>query len=508
MPRGSRLPFVSGLAAGLALLVGALVGEFQVWPDWDATWLLAIARRLHDGATLYSRDLIEVNPPMVVDLARLALAGSRVSGVTAVTAWRLLVCVLEVLSLACALRFVRRLTDAPVDWFFLPAAAAVTVALACLPGIDFGQREHVILLFSLPYVLAAAVYADRGVVARGWRIATGLMMAVALSIKPHYVLLLLCVEVGLMVRVSSVRAMIRIESVSTILTAVALTAALLWRYPGYLATALPFALRYYRDYVGLQLAPSHAVYLGAAVAAVAATRWTGVRSAAPALLLWAGAGAYLALLAQGKGWSYHFVPARSLLFACVAVATVYIGRALLRGRAHWTPRWSNRLVIGATLLAMVGLGGLMARRTVNINRGPWPQRFAELRQILERERRPDVPLSMATLSLELFPAFPVVEVLGGTWASRYSCLWTIPAIEAHEREGTSGAPGGVSERARLIAEVGEDLANFRPTVILVEEFRSPVLDAVVAAAPVRDVLQSYRLAGHVGPLAVWLADRP
>lgn len=430
-----------------ALMVGALVCEFLVWPDWDAAWLLAIARRIRAGATLYSNDLVEVNPPTIVDVARLALAGSLGVGISAITAWRLVVFVLEALSVTASLVLLRRLGDAPVDRFFAPAAIAVTTALACLPGSDFGQREHFILLLSVPYVLAAAVCADHGQAPRAWRIVAGAMLAIGMSIKPHYALLMLCVEVGLIVRTGRLRALARVESVSAAVAAAVVAAALLWRYPGYLTVALPFALRYYREYVGLQLAPSHALYLAAAGLAVVATRSVRVRTSAPMLLLWAGAGAYLALLAQGKGWGYHFVPARSLLFLCAALSLVFIGRALVPEVARRSGMAPARLVASASMAALVVLAGLMIRRTVNINNGPWPQRFTELTRLLERERPPGTPLSIATLSLELYPAFPVVEVLGGEWASRYSCLWTVPAIEAHERVGTGTGPGR-HQRAR------------------------------------------------------------
>lgn len=508
MESGSRRSYAAALAAITVLMAGALVCEFLVWPDWDAAWLLTIARRIRSGATLYSNDLIEVNPPMIVDVARLVLAGSDSLGIRAITAWRLCVFALEAVSLVGSLRLLGRLVDAPRDRFLAPAAVAATAALACLPGIDFGQREHFILLLSAPYVLAAAVYVDGGQAGRGWRIAAGAMMAVALSIKPHYALLVLCVEAGVVMHTRRARAVVRVETVSAVAFAIAVAAALVWRYPGYLTVALPFALRYYRDYVGLQLAAAHGMYLGLAALAVVAARRMGVRTSAPALLWSAGFGAYLALVAQGKGWGYHFVPARSLLFLSGGLATVLIGRALVSRLARHTTLSPARLVSVATIAVVAVLGGLMIRRTVNINNGPWPRQFAELTQLLQRERPAGTPLSMATLSLELFPAFPVVELLGGEWASRYSCLWTVPAIEAHERAQNDRGADGTSERARLIAEIGEDLTNRRPTVVLVEESRSSVLDAVVAAGPVRDALRSYRLAGHVGKLGVWLADRP
>jgi len=46
------------MAVGAAVLL-TLMGlgcEVLIWPDWDAAWLLAIARGMRAGATLYSDD--------------------------------------------------------------------------------------------------------------------------------------------------------------------------------------------------------------------------------------------------------------------------------------------------------------------------------------------------------------------------------------------------------------------------------------------------------------------
>lgn len=504
-PHTSRQPTITVLAIGLALLLAALVFEFLIWPDWDATWLIAIARKIRAGATLYSADLIEVNPPTIVEVARVALALADMTGVTAVTAWRWLIFVIECLTLVCSLILLRETRSGRDETFFVPAGVALVVALSCLPGINFGQREHVILLLTTPYVLAAAVRVDGGRVGSSLATACGVMLAVALSIKPHYLLIPLCVEtcVGLLLR--RVSACVRRETVSAVVSAIALAAVLLIRYPGYLTVAVPFAFRFYLDYVDLSLSASHAIYLGtASVAALGMWYWR-INGGTVSILLASGVGAFLALLTQGKGWEYHFLPARSLLFLVIAFA---VARSWQSRVAPWLQRQTARSAVQSTLVMTlvlaVGLGLLMARRARNINEGFWPRRFAELQEILERER-PTGPLTMATLSLELFPAFPVVEVMGGTWASRYSCLWTVPAIEVQERAQASEAS---KSKARLVAEISEDLANFRPAVLLIESSRSRLLDDIVTAPSIASALKAYRLVGHVDMLGVWVRGAP
>ena len=62
------------------------------------------------------------------------------------------------LSLGLSLPLLRRTLKGNDASHFLPAAVLLAAVLGCLPGINFGQREHLILLLSTPYVLASGLY--------------------------------------------------------------------------------------------------------------------------------------------------------------------------------------------------------------------------------------------------------------------------------------------------------------------------------------------------------------
>ena len=246
-------------AAVLLTLMG-LGCEFLIWPDWDAAWLLAIARRMRAGATLYSDDLVEINPPTIIEFARLALRLSDVLGVEAITAWRLLVFAFVQLSLGLSLPLLHRGLRGNDAHLFLPAAVLLAAVLGCLPGANFGQREHLILLFSLPYVLAAGLHISGNRLTLRSRVAYGAMLATALSIKPHYALLVLFVEAGVVLCVRRPWAWLRVETVSALAIAMVAALSIALRYPSYSSFAVPLALRFYGEYGEVQLSLSHAAY--------------------------------------------------------------------------------------------------------------------------------------------------------------------------------------------------------------------------------------------------------
>lgn len=506
MTIGQRLGGLGSAINAVGVLVTtAFVCEWLVWPDWDTAWLITVARRVREGAALYSNELIEVNPPTIIDFARLALTIGEGVGVTGVAGWRLLVFATELLAVALSFMVLRRALDGVDRPLLAPAGVALATALACLPGASFGQREHLILLLCVPYVLSTAATLDAVAVPAAARGLHGALLAVALSIKPHYILVPLCVEASVLAMTRRPRACVRLETVCAWATAGGLAVVQLLRYPEYLTFAVPLAVRFYQSYTPLALSPTYALYVAAAAVAVGAARYVGVRLVAPSLLLAAGVGATAAMLVQGKGWSYHFVPARGLLFLSAALAVLSVLHAV--GASWLRQRLGLSIQRVATITAfamMLPLGALMVRRTINMNDGAWPRQFADLQTLVEQSRPAGRPLTMATLSLELFPAFPVIEVMGGRWASRYSCLWTIPAIEARERAGGEESLPERSGRQGLIAAVREDLVTYQPTFVLVQESRSPILDEVIAAPDVHAALQPYHLAGHVGTFGLWV----
>jgi hypothetical protein len=499
---GSGQTWIAVSAAVLLTLVG-LGCEFLIWPDWDAAWLLAIARQMREGATLYSNDLVEINPPTIIECARLALRLSEVLGVEAITAWRLLVFAFVQLSLGLSLPLLHRClrgNDAPL---FLPAAVLLAAVLGCLPGTNFGQREHLILLLSMPYVLAAGLHISGKRLTLKSRVAYGAMLAVALSIKPHYALLVLFVEAGVVLCARRPWAWLRVETVSALAIVIVAAVSIALRYPGYASFAVPLALRFYGEYGEVQLSLSHAAYLTGATTGVLAMRLFRINATGPLTLLLAGVGAFVVFVVQRKGWDYQLVPARGYLVMAGGLAGLLVANAVAT-RAPVSMVSVRRLAVFGAVVMMLAVSALMARRTVNINEGHWPPQFSELMAVIERAQPTGMPRTMATLSIDMFPAFPVIEVMGGEWASRFSCLWMIPAIEARERAGGDAATPERSGRRYLTAAIAEDLARRQPTFLLIEEARSRLLDDILLAPAVRDRLGAYHRVGRVGTLSVWV----
>ena len=128
-------------------------------PESDVSWLLAIGRRMNAGEVLYSRDLVEINLPLIMQMSAIVVGVGDWLRIDALSLWRVTVGLLVVGGFTVSWRLLRsvlveipRETQAALALFFV-------AALVSLPGISFGQREHLVVLGFLPYIVGAGVRA-------------------------------------------------------------------------------------------------------------------------------------------------------------------------------------------------------------------------------------------------------------------------------------------------------------------------------------------------------------
>jgi hypothetical protein len=183
-----------GVWALLAALCVAVVGPAYV--NHDAAWYLHMARRMLDGATLY-RDVVDTNPPLIVLLTvpPVWLAGT----VAAPAVFKAYVFCLALLSLAVSAAVIRRTWFDAADMsrqLFISALVFVSLPFV---RTDFGQREHLLILMVLPYVLMAVARATADVPVRtGLAVALGIAAGLGFAMKPHYLLGWIAAETALL----------------------------------------------------------------------------------------------------------------------------------------------------------------------------------------------------------------------------------------------------------------------------------------------------------------------
>ena len=172
----------------------------------DAAALLHYAARWLAGEKLYV-DLIDVNPPLVFVLDLLPAAIARLTPIAAPSA--LILCVLAWIGFGFALSWkLLRVEPGTVSgihrYLFPPLFLFIMIVY---PGSEFAQREHLMIVSTLPYLLLAQARLEGRETARSLVFATTLFAGVAFALKPHFLLIPFLVEALILLSIGIRRAL-------------------------------------------------------------------------------------------------------------------------------------------------------------------------------------------------------------------------------------------------------------------------------------------------------------
>lgn len=407
------------LAWALALATCTALGFYALsFPlNHDAGWYLYLARRILAGDRLYT-DLIEVNPPLYTYLAIVPSAIARLSNVPAARILQVSILVVALGSSIWAGLLTTRLAGGrPVL-----VTLAFAVPLLGLAGLDLGQREHLMVALTAPYLVLAARRATGDDASRVGALAAGLAAGVGFSLKPHFVLIWLAVEAWLAARSPrGLRSPRRTEAVTVLAFFVAYAAFVLLVYPAYL-NLLWHAGHLYTgfwaiDGLGLYVNRYSLLLAATVIAAWACRPATGAGVLVRLLLIVATMGLLVSVV-QGKGWLYHYYPV--LTWAMVAMILVVA--------EFCVTAWRDPAVVGP----LSGFAVVVVLTVTTLS--TWS--LLGYQQTLRRARLDYLAVqagfveenhveSMVILSPSLLSGFPLVNYTEIEWAAPFPSLWWV-----------------------------------------------------------------------------------
>lgn len=448
----------SGMTSWLLIVAIATLAIWVQWvgvPNHDVAWILTGAQRLLDGGR-FGREVVDVNPPLAwwISMAPVVVAGK--IGLTSLTAFLLAATGLCLASIALVDAVLRRSIEAlPRRGFLLTACAAV---LLLAPGYDFGQREHLLLVGTLPYIAAASVAAAGGRVPRGLGIVVGLMSGVGICLKPHFLLMPIAVEAWLLLRARRVSLNLRAETL-VMATVGFLYVAAVWLWaPDYIRTVIPDAVAGYWAYENsltdvVQRARDALLLLTLSFLFLA---WLARERIWPPLaqaLSVAAAGAALAAILQFKGWHYHFVPACGLAaMSCFVLFCIHGGvRAGLALCAVFVSIFGGSGMYFASVLSGTGT----------------TDRVQSLTALFRTAGTERPVFAFITSPRDIHSA---ILLSGARWSGAACCVQQLPAAIRVGADRDKG--GNIAARAaanRQLAGILRELEEEHPALILIDD---------------------------------------
>jgi len=463
-----------GATIAIWSLLSAAVFARSLNPDafnYDVAWVLHCAERILDGARLYV-DVIDENPPLIFWLSVVPVAVGRLFGLPAVLIFNLLVVLLAASSAALCYRILRASRPEPPSLYRLALVHLAGCLLLLVPGADFGQREHLLAIAVLPYLFSAAVHASGGRVPLPYAVAAGLLAGLGLAIKPPLLVLWLAVEVHLFVIARGhwkrpENALILLVQGLYVLAVAILTP----RYRDVIVMAAQ-VLSAYRDFgLAKLLKLAAAAHVVIAVGAFALVRPNPLDRELRKVLLIASLALLVGAILQGTDWSYHYLPAD--LMALLLLGVIALGlfahaeslQRVLRPRATALP------LIALILLTLWSGSAFLTNASAAFGWAEQPRSLVRALTRAVRERAEGKPIWVMSSSID--PAFPVVNLSGARWSSRFCCVWLAPGLYSADEKATRPFPyrsrDEMSELERFQMDaVIEDLEAAPPTLLIVD----------------------------------------
>jgi len=454
------------LLRGLALVPVAVFLLAILAPplNHDVAAILTFSERWLSGERLY-QDLIDVNPPLifVLNLVPAAIAAATpLDGPGAFLLSMLGLCVL-VWRMTVALR--RDRTEGPVENATLTAAIPL---LMLLPGYDFGQREHLMALFALPYGFLAARRIEGLPAGRRLSAGVAVLAAIGFALKPHFLAVPALVELLVLVRRGPAEALRDpVPWIMATVWAIYLATIPLF-FHDYFSHVLPLVWSYYAD-LGVYgfwsvlgsplLGPMVPVVLALLGGAFLLRR----AGALAQVLSLAALGAFLSAWVQHKGWTYHVAP----ILALGGATAVALGARLAD---HSLPTASRSSAAPAIALAATLA---LAAFTLRGGEAPWREiAFAETQgaRLTAWLRQEALGERLLVLSPDIYPVYPALNYARAQTTLRTMTLWLLQGVYRD-------CPAG-GERYRQTWEmsrteffvyrtVAEDFARAPPAAVLV-----------------------------------------
>jgi hypothetical protein len=459
----------------------------------DQMWFLLMARRLLEGAKLYGPEAFDSNPPLIVWLSAIPCTLANWLHLPATAIGKALIVALEAGVWVTCLRMARALVPGLSRTGVWALGFAYIVIFACLPARDFGQREHLLALLCLPYLLAAAM-ALIGRPLAGWRAtAVGIVAGMGLALKPYQLLVPVAVEsliiwkhARMWPRRTRPWRLLRPEALGLIGVCFLYLCAIRIFTPQYLTNVIPILRETYWAIGGLSL---QQLFLQSIQLHVLAALAVGLdlvlrRSSAadPRLraveevFLIAGVAATVAYYVQGTGWYYQQLPGLTFFALAWWVELLLIVRTQgsrfpLRVPLAWL---AGGLTILAIALAAYFSGYSLSR--------PWefPSGLApDPDSTFFTDLAPGTPVAILTTDVDL--GIPRVLSDHLVWAQRTNNLWLMPAILRSE------APAPIPPKHRIprasLTQLDamqhrwmvEDLTRWHPQLILIQRCQDPAV---------------------------------
>lgn len=427
----------------------------------DVDYLLYASNQILSGAK-YGIDIFETNPPMILYLYTPAIILAKLLTIHVITAVRFYIYSLIILSLALCSFLLKKLIKSQDNILRYFLFGTLTCALLFLPTFTFAQREHLLIILMLPYLLSSALALENKPIHPWLAVLIGVIAGIGFSLKPFFLVTPCLIELYFIFKKRHLLAWVRVESIVILSVLVIYLSSIFIFQPEYIHTVLPLVLHYYFSGTALSwfdiLSFVNVLFcITVMLCYLIFYKYDHYHSLGWMLEL-ALLGMIIAFLLPQTPWFYHVMPAFVLALLLLAH---FLGQTL-SSKLRLISYDSAILAFGfAIILLLPAIYQYRITRFVNHFHQDHP-----MNAIADYINKQPGTHSLACFALSAADCFPYIDDTHSVYAERFPSFWWYQGIRQFEKNNPSAKV--LVDKYYLINSFADDLNRYHARWVVID----------------------------------------
>jgi hypothetical protein len=180
----------------IALIVSVIATSLlltSINANSDVCYLLHATNQLLQGES-YGHTIFETNPPMILYLYMPICLFAKLTGLNTISLMQIYFLFLAALSSSCCFVLLRKIIHPQDNILVKSLSIMILYVLFGLPIVHFGQREHILLIFVLPYLFTAVLILENKAIHPFVRLIITICAGLAFALKPFFLVIPFLIE--------------------------------------------------------------------------------------------------------------------------------------------------------------------------------------------------------------------------------------------------------------------------------------------------------------------------
>lgn len=232
----------------IIMILAAYYIQFLLPLEGDVGYLMEMSERVLKGGK-YGNEIFETNPPMILYLYIPPVLFAKlffVSNVLAVRAYILLIATLSIFGSIAILNKIIKPNDYLVTRVIFYILFFI---LIFLPSHEFAQRDHLVLIFILPYLFSSVLALQNKVRLSLWvTFLIGTIAGIGFALKPFFLVTPCLIELYFIICTRKFWGWVRVESIMILMVLIVYLISIFMFQPNYIKVIVPLLPIYFQGF--------------------------------------------------------------------------------------------------------------------------------------------------------------------------------------------------------------------------------------------------------------------